>query len=127
MAGRKQKEFGELTSADIAGASEIVKTTEIVYGDKKAEVTYTVLKWWDKNRCVSEATEYFVDDKGTLRTRFHLEVYYEEALKVILRAAPFPINRIGIRNLPIEIGRQLETLVPNPIDIQAEVAAVKKE
>lgn len=126
----KPVEYGLLTSEDLARASSEIKTAELVLGDKRAEISYKPLTWWERNRCISAATEYSVekDAKGqdVLRTRFHQETYFEEALRAMLLTAPFPISTMGFRNLPVEIGRQLEALVPNPVNVD-EVAAAKKE
>lgn len=128
---KKEQVWEPLTAADVAEAASESKTALVTLGDKRAEITYRPLTWWERNRCISAATEYVVekDEKGrdTLKTRFHMETYYEEALRVMLQEAPFPINTVVLRNLPVELGIQLETLVPNPLDFQREVAAAKKE
>ena len=128
---KKEQEWEPLTAADVAQAASASQTAVVTLGNKRAELTYRPLTWWERNRCISTATEYYVeqDEKGkdTLKTRFHMETYYEEALKVMLQIAPFPINTVALRNLPVELGQQLEKLVPNPLDSQSEVTAAKKE
>jgi len=128
---KKDKVWEELTSEDVAHAASESKTSLVTLGDKRAEVTYRPLTWWQRNRCISAATEYIVekDEKGkdTLKTRFHMETYYEEALKVMLQVAPFPVDTVALRNLPVELGAQLEVLVPNPINVDSTVEAAKKE
>lgn len=130
MATKKVEQYGELTAEDLTRAASEIKGMEIVLGDKRADVSYKPLTWWQRNRCISAATEYIIekDAKGqdVLRTRFHQETYYEEALKEMLLTAPFPVTTMGLRNLPVEVGRQLEALVPNPANVE-EVAAAKKE
>jgi len=127
---KEEKQYGELTADDLARAVSEVKTVMVFLGDKRAEITYKPLTWWERNRCISAATEYFVEKDAknldVLRTRFHQETYYEEALRAMLMSAPFPINTMGLRNLPVDIGRQLEVLVPNPVSVD-EVTAAKKE
>lgn len=128
---KKEQEWEPLTAADVAQAASASQTATVTLGNKRAEITYRALTWWERNRCISAATEYVVekDEKGkdTLRTKFHVETYYEEALKVMIQLAPFPVNTVTLRNLPVELGQQLERLAPNPLDFQAEVTAAKKE
>jgi len=131
MARKKEAAWEPLTAADIAQAASASQTALVTLGNKRAEITYRPLTWWERNRCISTATEYFVEKDGagkdTLKTRFHMETYYEEALRVMLQIAPFPVSTVVLRNLPVELGRQLEALVPNPLDFQSEVTAAKKE
>jgi len=128
---KKEQAWEPLTAADMTQAATESRTTTLTLGNKRAEITYRPLTWWERNRCISASTEYIVekDAKGidTLKTRFHMETYYEEALKVMIQEAPFPATTIALRNLPVEIGRQLEALVPSALDFQSDVVAAKKE
>jgi len=128
---KKDQVWEPLTAEDVAQVASESKTEFVTLGNKRAEITYRPLTWWERNRCISAATEYYLEKtaKGTdtLKTKFHMETYYEEALKVMLQAVPFPIDTIGLRNLPVELGQQLEAFVPNPQDFQGEIDAAKKE
>jgi len=118
---------GSLTLADVMAETSGVKELVIRVGDKTGTIVYRDLSFWERNLALSAATEYYSDEAGNMRTRFHLESYYEECLKRMIEQAPFTINLITLRGMSREVGDQLVTIVPHPMDWAAKAEATKKE
>jgi hypothetical protein len=105
---------------DILIGSEPTKTATIIVGDKSFELDYRTLSWLDKTSCVAIATEYVPvqDDDGKVRdvrTVFHIDIYFEEALRRMVVKAPWPMSKQVLRNLKEEVGAQLQALIPSPL------------
>jgi hypothetical protein len=105
---------------EILVSSEPLKTATIVVGEKSFEITYKSLSWLDKTSCVALATEYMPvsDESGQVRdvkTVFHIDIYFEEALRRMIVKAPWPMSKQVLRNLTPEVGQQLEALIPSPL------------
>jgi len=105
---------------EILNSSEPTKTATITVGDKSFELVYHTLSWLDKTSCVAVATEYVPvqDDDGKVRdvrTVFHIDIYFEEALRRMVVKAPWPLSKQVLRNLKEEIGAQLQVLIPSPL------------
>lgn len=118
---------GGLTLADVMAETSGVKELVIEVGSKTGRIVYRDLTFWERNLALSAATEYFADETGAMRTKFHLETYYEECLRHMIVQAPFPINTVTLRGMSREVGEQLLAIVPHPMDWAAKAEATKKE
>jgi len=128
MSGRPAKVTNEggITMADVMVDSAGVKELEITVNGKVGTVVYRELSYWEKNLALSAATEYYQDETGGLRSRFHLETYVEECLLKMIQQAPFPVNHMVLRGMRRVVGEQLATIIP-PANDGGPSDAAKKE
>jgi len=128
MSGRPAKVTSEggITMADVVVDDANVKELTIEINGKTGTVVYKDLTYWEKNLALSAATEYYQDETGNLRSRFHIEVYVEECLKRMITQAPFPVNVLVLRKLRREVGEQLAVIIPSAVESGIS-AATKKE
>jgi len=128
MAGRPTRVVNEggLTMADVMAETSGVKELVVEINGKTGTIVYRDLSFWARNLALSSATEYYADETGSLRTKFHIEVYYEECLKHMIVQAPFPISAMVLRGMSREAGDQLVQIVPHPQDWTVKAETAKK-
>lgn len=100
---------------DLLVGGDPLKTLEIKAGEKLFTISYRTMSWLDKSSCVARATELFVNDKDEPQTMFHIDVYFLEALKMMLVDFPAPVSDKILRGLRSEIGVQLQKIIPHPL------------
>ncbi len=112
-----KQELAEVRLEDILSSSEPEKTAEItVEGRKPFTIKYRAMSWLDKSACVAKATAFFMDDDGQPQSLFHIEIYFREALKMMLTDfPPAPVSDKVLDGLTPEIGMQLQEIIPSPL------------
>lgn len=100
---------------EILISSEPSQTLTVAVGDKSFDLTYRPLSWLDKSDCVARATEYQQDENGEVQTMFHIDLYFEEALKRMITQSPWPMSHQVLRGLTPEVGQQLQAIIPSPM------------
>lgn len=115
MAGAKApKEIPSLE--EVMVNSQPTQTLDITVGkDKGFTVVYRALSWLDKSSCVAKATEFFVNDAGEPQSMFHIDIYFREALKIMVVEWPYTMSDKVLDGLSPEVGLQLQTIIPRPL------------
>jgi hypothetical protein len=112
----------EVRLTDILISGEPEQELEITVGTNSFVIVYRKLSWLEKSACISKATDYSFDEATqSLKTEFRLDIYYREALKVMLIKTPFPMGGAVLDKLKGAVGEQLARIIPLPFD--NEVAA----
>ncbi len=112
----KQEELPVVNLEDVMASSEPLKTVDItVKGRQPFSISYRTMSWLDKSACVAKATELFMNDAGEPQSMFHVDVYFREALKMMLVDFPWPKSDKILNQLTAEVGLQLQDIIPAPL------------
>lgn len=108
------------------------KIQDLVLDIQGHEITvkYRPLTWLEKSDVLSEALEYRVQNTGgemELVVKIHHDVFRRAALKKMIVECPLPLTSDKVLDsLPVEIGEQLEKIIPSPFSSE-QASALKKE
>ena len=112
----KQEELPQVGLEDVIATIEPMKTVEItVKGRQPYSISYRAMSWLDKSSSVAKATEFFMNDAGEPQTMFNVDVYFREALKIMLVDFPWPKSDKILNQLTPEVGLQLQDIIPAPL------------
>lgn len=111
----------QVSLEDIMVSSEPSQTLTVKVKGKSFDLTYRPLSWLDKTDCVARATEYRQGEDGEIQSIFHIDIYFEEALKRMITNAPWPMSRQVLRGLKPAVGQQLQGILPSPFDNAANL------
>ncbi len=116
-----RQELPEAGLQNLLSSSEPEQTKEIaVRGCKPFTIKYRAMSWLDKSACVAKSTEFFMNEANEPQTRFHINVYFREALKMmIVEFPPAPLSDKVLDGLSPEIGQQLQEIIPSPLGEEA--------
>lgn len=123
----ERKELPPVGLEDVVSSSEPLQTVEIkVKGRQPFTISYRAMSWLDKSSCVAKATELFMNDAGEPQSMFHVDVYFREALKLMLVDFPWPKSDKILNQLTPEVGLQLQAFIPPPLGDDANLAEESK-